>query len=237
MLFTGEQGEEYGYRDGWIAGDVFLYTGEGRTGDMVFKRGNRAVRDHVGDGKDLHLFEYVAVGKVRYVGQMVCTGLRRPEAPDERGELRKAIVFELKPVEALSIEEAELFGLLVDLWQEPLERLRERAIGRADRDQEPEKQEVVSRSEALRVYVLRRADGKCEACGELAPFETRDGRPYLEIHHVRSLADERLDHPGWVAAVCPNCHRRMHHGKDGDAYNARLKGSVQRRELEILAVG
>ena len=53
MLFTGESGEQYGYRDGWGESGVFVYTGEGQTGDMVFLRGNRAIREHVQDDKVL----------------------------------------------------------------------------------------------------------------------------------------------------------------------------------------
>jgi len=30
LLFTGETGEQYGYRDDWTPEGVFLYTGEGR---------------------------------------------------------------------------------------------------------------------------------------------------------------------------------------------------------------
>jgi 5-methylcytosine-specific restriction enzyme A len=29
FLFTGESGEQYGYKDGWDDNGVFLYTGEG----------------------------------------------------------------------------------------------------------------------------------------------------------------------------------------------------------------
>ena len=29
FLFTGESGEQYGYKDGWDENGVFLYTGEG----------------------------------------------------------------------------------------------------------------------------------------------------------------------------------------------------------------
>lgn len=57
FLFTGETGEQYGYRDGWEENGVFLYTGEGQVEDQQFTHGNRAIRDHAKDGKDLHLFE------------------------------------------------------------------------------------------------------------------------------------------------------------------------------------
>ena len=59
LLFTGEAGEQHGYRDGWSNDGVFLYTGEGQHGDMQFSRGNLAIRDHAQQGRDLHLFEYV----------------------------------------------------------------------------------------------------------------------------------------------------------------------------------
>ena len=40
FLFTGQTGGQYGYRDEWEAG-VFHYTGEGQSGDMRFKAGNK----------------------------------------------------------------------------------------------------------------------------------------------------------------------------------------------------
>jgi len=43
---------------------------------MQFVRGNKAVRDHFKDGKEVYLFSYGRRrGWVRYVGQMVCTEL------------------------------------------------------------------------------------------------------------------------------------------------------------------
>ena len=30
------------------------------------------------------------------------------------------------------------------------------------------------------------------------------------------------DHPAWVIALCPNCHRRAHYGSDGPEYNRTL---------------
>ena len=62
LLFTGESGEQHGYADGWSADGLFLYTGEGQQGDMAFVRGNAAIRDHIDQGKDLHLFAQVKKG-------------------------------------------------------------------------------------------------------------------------------------------------------------------------------
>jgi 5-methylcytosine-specific restriction protein A len=81
---------------------------------------------------------------------------------------------------------------------------------------------VYHRSAAVRVYVLRRADGACEGCGSDAPFTTRAGRPYLEPHHTRRISDGGPDDPASVIALCPTCHRRAHYATDAISYNDQL---------------
>jgi 5-methylcytosine-specific restriction protein A len=82
---------------------------------------------------------------------------------------------------------------------------------------------VHHRSEAVCVYVQRRADGKCEGCGAPAPFKTAAGRLYLEPHHTERLSDGGPDKPNSVLAVCPTCHRRAHYSADAVTYNNELK--------------
>jgi hypothetical protein len=109
MIFTGDRGEEYGYKDGWTEDGLFLYTGEGQEGDMQFIRGNKAILEHEKDGKDIHLFEYVRTGYVKYVGQMLCVGYRLKDK-DNKGQNRKVIVFELMPIEAEKLRKKALSG-------------------------------------------------------------------------------------------------------------------------------
>lgn len=75
------------------------------------------------------------------------------------------------------------------------------------------------RSRAVREYVLTRSAGFCEGCGESAPFEDSNGEPYLHAHHVNELSEGGSDSPENVVALCPNCHYRVHHGRDGVEYN------------------
>lgn len=75
----------------------------------------------------------------------------------------------------------------------------------------------------MRRYVMARANGACEACGDPAPFSRPDGTPYLEPHHTRRLSDGGPDHPRWVSAVCPNCHREVYHGTEGEEKNRTLQ--------------
>nr|WKF58247.1 hypothetical protein HUO10_002745 [Paraburkholderia busanensis] len=72
--------------------------------------------------------------------------------------------------------------------------------------------EVFVRNADVVAEVLARAGGKCEICQRDAPFVRRDGRPYLEVHHVVQLAEGGDDTTENAIATCPNCHRRAHYG-------------------------
>jgi hypothetical protein len=100
MLFTGESGVAHGYDDGWGPEGVFYYWGEGQEGDMQFVRGNKAIRDHVANGKDLHLFQSVDAGFVQYLGCLACASCEYQDTPDGSGKPRRGIRFHLAPVES-----------------------------------------------------------------------------------------------------------------------------------------
>jgi hypothetical protein len=61
--------------------------------------------------------------------------------------------------------------------------------------------------------VILRADGKCEMPSCAAQLFSRDdGSPYLEVHHITPLAEQGDDTIENAAALCPACHRELHHG-------------------------
>lgn len=80
----------------------------------------------------------------------------------------------------------------------------------------------------VKAWVLRQADGRCELCGEPAPFASEGGVPYLEHHHVVQLANGGSDTVENSVAVCPNCHRRLHLGSDRSAQGEELYKRVPR---------
>jgi 5-methylcytosine-specific restriction enzyme A len=230
FLFTGEMGEQYGYDDGWSEG-VFLYVGEGQRGQMEFVRGNKAIRDHAIDGKELLLFEALKrKGDHRYAGKFDCAGWHMRDARDADGAIRRVIVFELVPSDDAANMTDEI-GQEPDL---PLTTLRERALEAATATSvanvRDARKTYYRRSWLVKVYVWARAKGTCEACGQSAPFVRPDGTPYLEPHHTRRVSDGGPDDPRWVAAVCPNCHREIHHGQNGEELNRRL--IIRLAELE-----
>ncbi|MFG8677889.1 zinc-finger-containing protein [Pseudomonas aeruginosa] len=75
--------------------------------------------------------------------------------------------------------------------------------------------------------------GICESCEKPAPFLRKDGRAYLEPHHINRLSDGGLDHPLYVGAVCPACHREIHYGLGGADKNELLRQRVVSIEKEI----
>ena len=95
-------GSKYGYKDGWTEEGVYLYSGEGRVGDMTFTPNNSAIRDHQQQGKMLYLFEATERrGYVKFINQMVCIGYHTAQGPDARKQQRKIIIFVLVPLEEL----------------------------------------------------------------------------------------------------------------------------------------
>jgi len=221
LLFTGT-GEHYGYEDGWEPNGVYRYSSEGQVGDMTFTGGNKAIRDHAKDGKDLHLFKQGGKGRVQYLGCFACSSWERRDAKDKNDKPRQAIVFYLAPSgqatapPSATTEDSTL----------PLNELRRRALeagtSAAEADPKEGKRILYARSEWVRAYLLARANGTCESCDKAAPFKRPDGTFYLEPHHTRRVSDGGADHPRWVGAICPNCHREIHHGVNGSDLNVSL---------------
>jgi len=81
---------------------------------MSFTKGNRAIRDHAANGKALHVFEQDKKDKrfLRYLGEMEYVNSVYREAPDTDGKQRKAIVFQLRPVGAISPDSAVVSAAL-----------------------------------------------------------------------------------------------------------------------------
>ncbi len=96
FLFTGDSGIEYGYEDGWKEDGIFYYTGEGQIGNMEFNRGNKAIKDHLSNGKSLHLFKKLSGGYVQYCGEMIFMGYHLKDGFDRQNNARQLIVFHLQ---------------------------------------------------------------------------------------------------------------------------------------------
>jgi 5-methylcytosine-specific restriction protein A len=241
FLFTGPGGEQHGYQDRFAPDGRFFYTGEGQLGDMEFTRGNKALRDHAIDQRQVLLFEQSRTAHCRYLGECVYTGHHLEPRPDREGTTRQAIVFELameklEEVEDLVALEAENPDLLPSLSKHTsLRDLRKLAETGSSDTVIPRsiQSRVYYRSIAVKRYALARARGVCESCRQAAPFRTKQGEPYLEVHHLFRVADGGPDKPTGVAAICPTCHRRIHNGVDGHEVNERLAVTIATLEMAL----
>jgi 5-methylcytosine-specific restriction protein A len=236
LLFTGAAGKAAGDFDRWTDDGIFLYTGEGQQGNMEFNKGNAAIRNHLANGRELLLFSYVRAGYVRFVDQMICTGYHFDNRPNGTGPSRSVIVFELTPVDAFGKSESAETNSEDQPEEASLEALRARAIASSAAGQTPSERRAAfyDRGRAIRLYVQKRANGKCEGCGMSAPFTTASGKPYLEVHHIRRPSDSGPDHPQWVVAVCANCHRRAHYAADSIDFNLELERAAYSKESPLL---
>ena len=232
FLFTGESGESYGYEDEFLEDGTFLYSGEGAEGDMSMDGGNEAIRSHQKNNKDLHLFEdtdYPWI--VNYVGQYQYAGHQWDTLEDNDGNQREAIRFRLKPLggNKVEIDEGSPSSLSdSELFAKAKESSPTRSSDSSSTKTTTSRQ-TFSRSEVVREFALRDADGICQGCNEEAPFIGEHGEPYLEVHHLHRRSDGGTDDPENVIALCPNCHRRVHHGKDGKKFNQQLIEIAQER--------
>jgi len=119
--------------------------------------------------------------------------------------------------------------------EEQINRLREIAYDVANESPRRRKHETSSyeRKGIIKLYALERSNGICEACESEAPFINQNGKPYLEVHHIKALAEGGTDHPENVAAICPNCHRRIDHGIDGNKVNDNLGEAIRLKESKL----
>jgi HNH endonuclease len=173
-----------------------------------------------------------AVGSIRLINPAISLAAIRRHVP----ELTWAIYLRsiTTPSEDLALRIRSLISQrrkteIPDLTDEALEsanidELRVVALLAQKKSVSPSERKIRyrARSIAIRLYVLRRANGRCEACKSTAPFQTDDGSPYLESHHIERLADDGPDHPAKVIGVCPNCHSRAHHSWDKDVFKRSL---------------
>jgi 5-methylcytosine-specific restriction enzyme A len=191
----------------------------GLSGDQTIDGNqNRRLAQSKTNGVEIHLFEvekekeYIYQGKVELIGEPIVD-----EQKDKDEIKRKVYVFPLKPIDGeQAVLNASEFIEIQKVREKKIkklsiEELKEKALKSRGRVGERKVQSVqFERNPAVAQFTKQRAAGKCDLCDLPAPFNDKDGKPYLESHHIIWLARGGEDTIDNTVALCPNCHRRLH---------------------------
>jgi len=114
------------------------------------------------------------------------------------------------------------FDAIVDNEERALRKLKKLSNGKLSElaqayNSSPHKAETTTSVFIRNPYIVeqakRLANGKCQDCGQPAPFLNKStNEPFLEIHHIVPLSQGGEDVIENVLALCPNCHRKRHYG-------------------------
>lgn len=207
------------YKDRW-EGSILYYTGMGLKGDQSINSAqNKTLAESNRNGIELHLFEVFVSGEYIYQGRAKLNGqpFKEIQLDKEKNE-RKVWVFPLKlidQVNPLPILE-KIFVKSKAVRENNVRRLSDDELAKRVKllDKQASKRQILSSrfdsSEEIKELAKRKARGKCMLCNNDAPFKDKFGIPFLEGHHIVSLAEGGPDTEENVVALCPNCHRKMH---------------------------
>ncbi len=207
LILISDKTKSY-YVDDWNEG-VLLYTGTGQHGDQELKNQNKTLYESDTNGVSVFLFEVMMRTVYTFRGQVrLASKPYQTNQPDVDGRVRKVWIFPITPIDAMKDLENPDPAKVAKLPAKEL-IIRSHMIS-GPREPKMTQTPVYYRDEYLKEAVKRIADGKCQMCGNEAPFMDKYGSPYLEEHHVKRLADGGTDTIDNVVAICPNCHRKIH---------------------------
>ena len=242
----GRHTKRVSYSDSQLEDGSWIYTGQGEKGDqnpynfanslltnldkkiLLFTTREPNAQEVRERGHHKKQYQYEGLFKV------VDWKIETQSEGKRKGD--KLVKYILKPIENNELEKENLpiQDPLKNITLEPSDfyNLRKKALSNVNKTKATTiiLTEYKNRSLEIKKYALLRADGRCENCEKEAPFVNLNEIPFLEVHHIFSLADEGPDHPLNVAAICPNCHKEAHYGKNKDKIKEELSLKISTKE-------
>lgn len=230
LFVAVKQGEKYKFAPskfaGYAANDLqHLDKRQNRDGRIT----NRQIKDVLGPALEIDSASYQSIDHAYLT---YCAGYKIE--PSQHHKPRKYWLISREQPETIAAEDYETMADLLERKTNTLRRKwkNSQSIAVPAGASEPALMTVIStryvRSAEVRAYVLVQSNGCCQACGNRAPFQTPDGNPFLEVHHITHLADGGPDTVANAAALCPNCHRRLHYSADKKSFRQDLVNKVSR---------
>lgn len=213
------------YDDQWTEDGILNYTGMGRVGNQKMTSQNKTLKNAKEDGVKVCLFESYKQNEYIYYGEVeLCADIYVDQEFDIKGNLRDVYKFPLKRlndsiqivISDTDIENSRkeklkaLKGLSKEEIKNRAKKIRSNVVAKEITTTYRERNAIIAK------YTKDRANGICDLCGNPAPFCDKKGNPYLESHHVITLAEGGPDVIYNTVALCPNCHRKVHnlHSKE-----------------------
>ena len=143
----------------------------------------------------------------------------------------------LPVIEELILQNEGLKGVPIVEFEEQVSKLRQEEDlphpeGKLQPKQQTATTSCLERDPKVVAWILKNSEGQCESCSQAAPFQKDDGKFYLEVHHLKRLADGGSDRTSNAVAVCPNCHRELHYGSRRTAVLEKLYSKISRLKRE-----
>lgn len=209
------------YDDQWSDDGILNYTGMGTIGDQNINFSqNKTLVTAANEGIKVYLFESYIDNEYYFDGEVELAGpIFSADETDAEGNMRKVIKYPLRRkdtkagmlIDVYSVEQSEK-EKIKEVRKHTIEEIKEKA--KTYETKEVGFKEVKSiyreRNQYIAEYTKERSKGICDLCGVEAPFKDKNGRPYLESHHVVTLAEGGPDAIYNTVAICPNCHRKIH---------------------------
>lgn len=104
-------------------------------------------------------------------------------------------------------------------------------VGDSNPPRRERKSNVYGRNGGVGSEVLGYANGYCEHCKNKG-FLKEDKSLYLEVHHVKPLAEGGADLTSNAVAVCANCHRKLHFSANRKQLTNSLYQTIDRLERQ-----
>lgn len=209
------------YEDEWIDERTLLYTGEGKKGDQTPTSSGNKDLIIAANNKEwkVFLFEKIKPNRYYFRGEVEVepTIRQKNNVLGEDFKPRSVIQFVLRLKEdnegLVYTEEDSL--VIEQNKKRAIEKLMPDIIHQIAKNKDDERKctyhnvKQYNRDQAVSKDTKNRANGICDLCEQPAPFITKEG-PYLETHHVVTLAENGPDAIYNTVAICPNCHRKVH---------------------------